>query len=293
MVGDSVGARFESRAPGAIRHRYGSRAALVTVEPGVYSSVTETTAATALSLAAYPDFNGADMGSRLVAGYRQGHGYGQGTARAIARLHDGVDWTESGHEPAGRSSSGNGAACRMAAVGLIAGDDLEQLRWIAEEAAGITHSNSLACEGAVLIALAVALAVGSADKAVVPEGFLERLDGEIQLREYHAHLKSAASLVKHDPDAPTVIDRLGNNQTALGSTVTALFCVASHIDSFEDAVARACSLGGNSSAIASMAGAVSGARLGRTAIPNRWLEAMPAAELTVEKMSEIAGKLAR
>jgi poly(ADP-ribose) glycohydrolase ARH3 len=52
----------------------------------------------------------------------------------------------------------------------------------------------------------------------------------------------------------------------------AIYCFLRHPDSFEDAVVEAVSLGGDTDTIASMTGAISGARLGIEAVPGEWVE---------------------
>lgn len=52
----------------------------------------------------------------------------------------------------------------------------------------------------------------------------------------------------------------------------AICCFLRHPGSFEEAVVEAASLGGDADTIASMTGAISGARLGIEAIPEEWVE---------------------
>jgi poly(ADP-ribose) glycohydrolase ARH3 len=61
---------------------------------------------------------------------------------------------------------------------------------------------------------------------------------------------------------------------ALDSVVTAIACFAFSPDSYPQTVADAVFLGGDTDTIAAMAGAISGARLGKSAIPPALLEAV-------------------
>ena len=89
-----------------------------------------------------------------------------------------------------------------------------------------------------------------------------------------------------------IVDRLGNNQTALGSVVTALFCFAYQSNSFADAAATALRLGGNATAIVSMTLALSGAHLGVEGIPPAWIEGLEPAEITPASVRTLARTLA-
>lgn len=291
MTGDSMGGRVESTSFGVLRHRYPGND-IKDMHPGRYGSTTEMTLALAESLAIDSEFDGADFARRLCTRCHDTRSYGQGTLLALGRLRGGSEWNQAGAAPAGRGCYGNAAAARSAPIGLLYGRDVDTLRWVAEEAAGVTHTHALGVEGAVVFALAVALALSSRGKPIVPLSFLESIAGETQLREYRSRLESAATLAEREWDEKTVVERLGNNQTALGSVVTAIACFACHPNNFLDPVSAAIRLGGNATSIVAMTGALAGARHGRVAIPPQWLNTLERAELSVEDMAGVARALA-
>ncbi len=292
MVGDSLGSSIENTSVGLIAHRYPHTEDLLALRPGSYGATTEMTVALAESLAANPELDGEDFARKLLARYHEVRGYGQGTSLALSRLRAGVSWQEAGAGHAGRGCYGNGAASRSVAVGLLHGEDVPTLRWIAEEAAGVTHTHSLGVEGAVIFALAVAIALDSRGAELAPRGFFETIASEVQVREYRTHLEMASSLAEREAAPAVIVDRLGNNQTALGSVVTALLCFARHPDSFADAAVAALRLGGNATSIVSMTLALSGARLGVEEIPPAWLSGLEAAEITPASVRALARTLA-
>ncbi len=293
LAADRVAARSEGQSHAAIMHRDGGRPALPgSLVPGPPTAASVATLAVARSLAAFPDFNGQDMATRLVESYRPGLGFGRATSRAVERLRAGADWNEAALEKAGRSSFGNGAALRSAPVGLLAAGDADDLRWIAEESSSITHQHALATEGAVVQAFAVALALASRDRELSASGFLDMLAAETSVREFRSRLEAASGMARTDTKAAKIIERLGNGTTALGSVVTAAYCFATNAASFEDTVAYAVSLGGNTTAIAAMAGAMSGAYLGAGGLPGRWLEPAAGDAVTRDDMCEAAAGLA-
>jgi poly(ADP-ribose) glycohydrolase ARH3 len=291
MIGDSLGSLVENASTGLVAHRYAKDEDLWALRPGAYGSTTEMTVALAESLAADPDFDGADFARRLVARCHDVRGYGQGTALALARLRSGVAWQEAGDRQAGRGCYGNAAAARSAAVGLVHGDDVPTLRWIAEEAAGVTHTHAHGVEGAVVLALGVAVALDARGAELAPRGFFETIASEVQVREYRSHLEMAASLADRRASPAVVAERLGNNQTALGSVVTALLCFATNAASFADAAAAALRLGGNASAITAMTLALAGAHLGGDAIPPAWIEGLENAEISAASVTALARSL--
>jgi poly(ADP-ribose) glycohydrolase ARH3 len=292
MIGDSVGSVVENASTGLVAHRYPGAEDLLAIAPGPYGSTTEMTVALAESLAAHRDFEGQDFASRLVARWHEPRGYGQGTTLALMRLKAGVAWQEAGAAQAGRGCYGNAAAARSAAVGLVHHDDVRTLRWVAEEAAAVTHTHAHGVEGAVVFALGVAVALDARGGELSPQGFFETIAGEVQVREYRTHLEMAAQMAGRRTAPAAIVERLGNNQTALGSVVTALLCFADNADSFGDAAAAALRLGGNASAIAGMTLAMSGAHLGYDAIPPAWVEGLERADVTPALLVRLAQALA-
>ncbi len=249
------------------------------------------TAAMAASLAEFPDFNGADLARRLLDECTPTRGYGKGTREAIERLRAGTPWREAGAAHAGRVSFGNGAATRAAPIGLVFWNDADSLRWVAEEQSLVTHAHSLACEGAVLQAYAVALALATGGRGVDRSGFLLELGAQTELREYRSRLETAARLVARGTTQERLVARLGNGRTALGSVVTAATCFALYPDDFRDAVCFALSLGGNANAIAAMTGAIAGAHLGVDAIPAAWREQLATCPLAPATAEQLARRL--
>ena len=272
LVGDSLGGRVEGLTLAPLSHRYPNEAAVLELVPARYSGASEMTAAVAASLVRFPDFNAADMAAELARRADLDRRYGHGTHAVLERLRAGEPWQTASVGPGGRTSFGNGAAVRSAPIGLLYAHDVDTLRWIAEEAAALTHRHALACEGAVLQAVAVALAASSTRRPIDGAEFLLAVGAQSQMREYRSRYETGARLVERDTDARGIVDRLGNGRTALGSVVTAAFCFARHPESFERAIGAAVALGGDASSIAAMTGAISGASLGASRIPSRWLD---------------------
>ena len=113
------------------------------------------------SLAGCGKFDGADMANRLAQNFQPHRGYGPSANSCMMALRQGVTWNEVGTQLFGAEGSfGNGAAMRVAPVGVFYHDRENELRNCTELSASITHTHPLGKEGAALLAHAV-MASGS------------------------------------------------------------------------------------------------------------------------------------
>ena len=86
-------------------------------------------------------------------------------------------------------------------------------------------------------------------------------------------------------------ETLGTGITAYEAVPMALYCFLSHPESYERVIHEAVFIGGDTDTIASMAGAISGAFLGASAIPTGWREAVREEAYPLEKMERLADHL--
>jgi poly(ADP-ribose) glycohydrolase ARH3 len=166
-------------------------------------------------------------------------------------------------------SLGNGAAARVAPVGLLFHDSPRQLRENAYHTAEITHSSELALEGAAIQSCAVALALQTDPRGINPDQFLGALKLFTLPGPYHDKLDSISRLLQDGADKKTVSIVLGNGPEAFNSVVTAIYAFLANTG-FANAVIYAVSLGGNADAIGAMTGALAGACSGIDGIPEGW-----------------------
>ena len=71
-----------------------------------------------------------------------------------------------------------------------------------------------------------------------------------------------------------IIEVFGNDVLIQDSVPTAIFMFLSNSDSFEEAIVKAISLGGDTDTIAAMTGAISGAFHGYHSFPSRWTDSL-------------------
>jgi poly(ADP-ribose) glycohydrolase ARH3 len=270
-LGDAVGAPWEGQAMAA-----DDEAARIAHIPGPqrYTDDTHMAIGIAESLIECGGFDGPHMAGRFVANYLQEpwRGYGPGPPHVFRLIRDGEPWDRAAASVYPGGSFGNGAAMRVAPVGLFYWDRPEEMREAARLSSIITHAHPLGVEGALLEATAVALAVAAdpAQPLDVP-AFVSRLKERVTEGAYRDRLALFGDLLKAPDDRRSVVRALGHGIEALNSVPTAIFCFLSHPDSFADTVIYAVSLGGDTDTIACMAGAISGAFLGVDALPTEWL----------------------
>ncbi|CAN8023888.1 unnamed protein product, partial [Ixodes persulcatus] len=191
----------------------------------------------------------------------------------------------------GRGSYGNGASMRVAPVALFYQNDLEKMVEVARNQAKLTHSNKTGYNAAIMQCMAIAIALKSNPKTPLdPVAFVDYLiafmdkleeatDGFKPLCFKLMLIKKIVSDPAQDPTPAEVARMLGNDITAQGSVPTAIYSflrsqrpladfeVSNHESPYVRCLYFAIACGGDADTIAAMAGNISGARHGISAIP--------------------------
>lgn len=240
------------------------------------------------SLIEMKGFNGEHMARVFMRNYEMEpwRGYASGPPSVFRMIKSGVPWDEAAKRLfSGAGSYGNGAAMRVAPVGLLFYHDMEKLREVAEAQGKITHAHELGLEGAALQAYAVALAL-QADRSfdLDPHLFLTNLRNFVRHEIYQFKLRKVEELLNCE-DRRRVVRELGHGIEAFNSVPTAIYSFLRHSQSFQDAVLYAINLGGDADTIGAMTGAVSGAYHGAEAIPERWKNRLERKDY-IEKLAE-------
>ncbi|MGQ9515056.1 MAG: ADP-ribosylglycohydrolase family protein [Thermoproteota archaeon] len=275
-VGDSLGARFEGSFGYVKRIEIASR----------YTDDTAMMIGMAESLIEVRGFDGEHMAKKFVEDYEKEpwRGYGPGPPLIFKKIKAGRKWDEElDKEIFPDGSFGNGAAMRIAPIGLYYYDNPEKLREIAYESSKITHSNPLGMEGAALQAYAVALFL------IEEKNILEKLMNFTKNEVYRRKLKSVEELLGKKENRMEVVRKLGNGVEAFNSVPTAIYSTLAN-SSFEGALTYAISLGGDADTIGAMTEAIAGAYYGIDGIPMKWkdkLENRKYIESLGEKLWEI------
>lgn len=198
-------------------------------------------------------------------------GYGPGPQQVFRAALSGVAWrTAAGELFDGTGSFGNGGAMRVAPVALLGAPLSQVLQW-ARRSARVTHGHTLGQAGAALQAAAVSLAISSdREETLDPHGFLTAL-GACQLHPaFTARLRRITYLLG-DERPGRAVRALGHGVAALESVPAAILAFLRNPDDPAAVVEFAIRLGGDTDTIAAMAGAIVGARCGRSALHAEWV----------------------
>jgi poly(ADP-ribose) glycohydrolase ARH3 len=285
-VGDSLGALFEGRRQVKLGE---IEVVAERQEVLTYTDDTHMMLGVTESLIKSGDFDGEDMAQTFVRNYElePWRGYGPGPPRLFRLIKAGASWDEVAQRLYHTGSYGNGAAMRIAPIGVFYHNNLIKLREVAYKSSQITHAHRLGKEGAALQAYAIAQAVSlGQQEALEQASFLAKLISYTSEETYREKLNRIGALLACQ-DRGRVITELGNGVEAFNSVPTAIYCFLSHPRSFAQAVLYAISLGGDTDTIAAMTGAISGAYLGLDSIPSRWKDKLE----NREYIQELAEKL--
>jgi poly(ADP-ribose) glycohydrolase ARH3 len=240
------------------------------------------------SLIANEGFNGSHMAQTFIRNYESEpwRGYASGPPQVFRWIKSGLAWNEASKRLYGGSGSqGNGAAMRVAPVGLLYYDDLEHLRAVAYDQSQITHAHELGKEGALLQAYAVALATNvDSSLKLDSSAFLKKLRDFTCNEVYKQKLESVWKLLG-ETNRTRIVMELGNSVEAHNSVPVAIYSFLRNPKSFEECVLYAISLGGDADTIGAMTGAISGAYHGVEAIPERWKSKLEGREY-IEELAE-------
>lgn len=247
---------------------------------GQYSDDTQLARELLQSYAERGRFDPEDYARRIAAIFSEGRivGRGKATEEAAKRLARGVPWNEAGTPP---PSAGNGSAMRAGPIGLLFYDEPDGLVRAAHEQGFITHRDTRCSAGAIAIAGAVALALS--------ESSVERLDFLGRLSEFTVRMKAPfaddlmrlSGWVTLPPEqAVSHISRVGLERKldegwdkitpfVVPSVLWSLYSFLRSPDDYWQTICTAIAVGGDVDTTAAMAGAISGAHLGLTAIPRK------------------------
>lgn len=170
----------------------------------------------------------------------------------------------------GSGSYGNGAAMRIAPLGLFFYDSSEMYE-LACTSAGVTHAHPIGKDGAAVQACAVARAVGlSVNEEFHPQVFVRQLIEFARTSEIRAKLMLVERLLNEDVPPAVAAKQLGQTVAVQESMPFAIYSFLRYPSSFEDCLCCAIMHGGDRDTLGAMAGAVSGTYLGIEAIPRTW-----------------------
>ena len=290
-IGDALGRPAEGRHPAGLR---GQEEAFRDFQPwgghysgpkGTITDDTQLTMCVAQSLLTTRGrIDPEDLARRFVDWLPNGRGTGHTCVTAVYRLQMGENWWT-----AGVASAGNGAAMRVAPIGIALGADTTLLCHDAALSALVTHADPMAVASAVGHAWLIAHLAGANASTLDPTSLVNELAAAIEViddpgapeREWNQRpgkTSAAITLANRVREIPALLgkpigeafDYVYNGAFVLETLPAALWCFFSYRDDPEEGVINAVLRGHDADTVASMAAAYFGALHGVAAFPDRW-----------------------
>ncbi len=329
-IGDALGAPVEGLSRAALLRRHGEVRDYLGASgpgrchlPGLYTDDTQQALVLADVLAEARGFDGNLARRKYLELAQPAPGLPRGALRSTAgnfRAAIELMARDGSGSATGVPSAGNGAAMRIAPIGIWYATDAEGLRRAAIEASLQTHADPRGVSAAVAVAclvgrLAASSVSGPAEAlAALADAIACILQAEEDLAgepdpgagnptppRTSAVLRLLEPLWEAEPWEVLRTIVIGANRQqpaqpvsgpgdpfAPASVPTAIY-LALHAPSFEEAVLEAVNLGGDADTVGAMTGALAGARWGAEAIPARWLDGLANREGILARADALVG----
>ena len=270
-LGDAIG-EMAFRTPGEAD----LRARVAHIDTLLYTDDTAMALGLAESIAHVGGLDPQHLGDTFRANFMREpwRGYASGPPTVFSRVESqGLSYVEAAQGLfGGQGSFGNGAAMRIAPVGLFF-HDAPDLYDQARQSASVTHGHPVGADGAAVLARAVAQAVNLDPREPFPfEDFAQGLIDFARTPEIQDKMALARTLAAEGTPPPDAARRLGRSVAVHESMPFAVHAFLRHPRSFEACLFCAVLNGGDRDTLGAMACAVSGAYLGVEAIPPGWRE---------------------
>lgn len=180
-------------------------------------------------------------------------------------LEAGIPWAEAG----GPTAGGCGSVMRAYPCGLAFADDLDAAERFAIAQSRLTHNDPIALAASAAMAVGMALVLRDAAVDEVVTGMIAA--AERVCPQTATMMRLAAEEARTGVGPEVTLDRL-RAWAAHEAIAAAVYIFVRHPDDFAAAVREGANTPGDSDSIATLAGALVGARVGIAGIPVRWCE---------------------
>ena len=270
-LGDAIGElAFQCREEASLRSEIAQRNVFV------YTDDTAMAIGLAESITQVGEVDPQHLGDTFRANFKREpwRGYASGPPTVFSRVEKyGMSYEEAARRLfGGQGSFGNGAAMRIAPVGLFY-YDAPDLYEKARQSASVTHVHPTGVDGAAVLAWAVAQAVKLDPGETFPfQDLIQSLVDFARTPSMRDKMLLVRDLIAEDVPSLDAAKRLGRSVAVHESLPFAIYAFLRHPRSFEACLFCAILNGGDRDTLGAMACAVSGAYLGVEAIPQAWRE---------------------
>lgn len=296
MVGYAIGDALAAPVEDVCRTREGEPVRFYTkafpshpvshLNPGQYSDETQTMLILAKSLVANSSFSLQDITNKLVDWLHsqkkrsEWRFPGNNTMKACRKLAAGVPWTQSGS-----LSAGINACCRTVPYALMFHKSVPMLKNSIEKSCRLTHTDPKVY--GVSMAFADVIIMGLDRAELTPDYIMNRVIEKSQpyAPEMVKKMKQVKDCLKAEPEI--AIETIGNSGYCIEAFPLSLYWLLKSEGRFDEMIVYAANSGGDSDAIAAMAGAMFGAWFGLSAIPEKWFKQLENFQLIRQLASDI------
>jgi ADP-ribosylglycohydrolase len=212
-----------------------------------------------------------DVAERLVRWLPTALKPGKSTLQAVSALRDGHHWSVSGVD-----SNGAGGSARLAPLALLRHAQLGRLRQEAVLQCLVTHRGAKALAGAVLFGTALAALVATPRGELDREALFSLLERAIRGIDVGAstRLQEVRAALAAGTPAQEVVKTFKTGGFVLECLPSALACFLGHPEDPEQALLTAVNAGFDACATGAMTGALAGAYVGRSGLPEAWVSVL-------------------
>lgn len=204
--------------------------------------------------------------------YDRARGYGSAMHRLLRLFAAGHSWTIASQLFESQGSYGNGAAMRIAPLGAYYANDLTQVGEKARVSALVTHTHPEGIAGAVVVAIAAALATQlHGTPAPTRSEFLQMILPHVPDSEVKSRLTRAITLQTHHVAHVAAVLGNGSMITAQDTVPYALWCAASHLDDYVAALWLTASGFGDIDTNCAIVGGIVACFVGEAGLPKEWI----------------------
>jgi ADP-ribosylglycohydrolase len=218
-------------------------------------------------------------------------GIGYATLRAILKLWLGFPGSRSGV-----FSAGNGPAMRSAIIGVCYGNNSQKLRELVRASTRLTHTDPKAEYGA--LAVAIAAYISSCQEAVYPQSYYQTLQevlGE-EAKEFLELIKKAVGSAAREETTESFAEQLGLKSGVSGyvyhTVPVVIHAWFKYPKDYQVGVREIIRCGGDTDTTAAILGGIIGAGVGKTGIPQQWLDGLWESPRSVKWMERLGRRLA-